>query len=284
MTFLNFQALLGINAMHVREYWQAVAYCIFVIVLSCMPTNDTAFAKESNQSDAIRVAIYSGQGVTPGDDEQVKACLPKSKGFDVTLITAKEVGDGSLDKFDVLIHPGGSGSGQAKALGDDGRRRVRKFIERGGGFVGICAGAYLASAEYPWALKLLDARVIDDEHWARGVGKVTLRVPAEGQAALATDSASPEMHYENGPLLGPAKQKNIPDFESLATFDTEIRKNDAPKGIMKGTTAIARGQFGNGRVVCFSTHPEKTRGRETYLVEMVRWAGDVKRPSAVRND
>ena len=89
------------------------------------------------------------------------------------------------------------------------------------------------------------------------------------------------MHYENGPLLGPANHKDIPDFESLATFDTEIRKNDAPKGIMKGTTAIARGHFGDGRVVCFSTHPEKSRGCGAYVEEMVRWAADADKPEFV---
>jgi hypothetical protein len=41
---------------------------------------------------------------------------------------------------------------------------------------------------------------------------------------------------------------------------------------MKGTTAIARGKFGKGRVVCFSPHPEKTPGREAFLRSAVRWA------------
>jgi glutamine amidotransferase-like uncharacterized protein len=244
------------------------------MLLSWFVTLSSARGDGPKQPRVIRVAIYSGNGVTPGDAEQVKACMPASQGFAVRIVTAKEIRDGGLDQFDVLIHPGGSGSGQAKALGDQGRELVRNFVRRGGGYVGICAGAYLASAEYPWALKLLDARVIDDEHWARGVGKVTLSVPAQGQSALGTNDLSTEMHYENGPLLGPADQKDIPNFETLATFNSEIRKNDAPEGIMKGTTAIARGQFGHGRVVCFSTHPEKSRGREGFVVELVRWAGE----------
>jgi hypothetical protein len=225
---------------------------------------------------AVRVAIYSGKGVTPGDAEQVKTCLPGSKGFDVVLIMANEIQDGSLEKFDVLIHPGGSGRGQSEALGDEGREHVRRFVRGGGGYVGICAGAYLGSAEYPWGLKLLDARVIDGEHWARGVGTVQLRLPREARAVLGTDDAFTEMHYENGPLLGPANRKDIPNFESLATFETEIRKNRAPEGVMKGTTAIARGQFGEGRVVCFSTHPEKTKGREVYVAQLVRWASNIQ--------
>ena len=249
-------------------------YSIVLAIIWLILWAETALAHEAKKPRTIRVAIYAGEGASRGDPAEVKACLPESKGFEVVNITAKEVRDGALHKYDVLIHPGGSGSGQSKALGDEGRQRVRKFVKDGGGFVGICAGAYLASAEYPWALKLLDARVIDDEHWARGVGEVKLRLPSAGRDALGTDQTTSAIYYENGPLLGPAKNADIPDFESLATFETEIRTNDAPVGVMKGTTAIARGEFGEGRVVCFSPHPEKTRGRGSYVSEMVRWAAN----------
>jgi putative intracellular protease/amidase len=248
-----------------------IAASALLCIEAAMSVAANAHAEEK-QPAQIRVAILTGNGVTTKDPSQIKACLPKAEGFEIELITAKQIRDSRLANFDVLIHPGGSGSGQAKALGEDGRERVRQFVQDGGGFVGICAGAYLASAEYPWALKLLDARVVDDEHWARGIGKVKLRLSKNGRAAFSTGDADTEMHYENGPLLGPAKRADIPDFESLATFDTEIRTNDAPKGVMKGATAIARGQFGEGRVVCFSTHPEKTRGKDKYLAAMVRWA------------
>jgi hypothetical protein len=119
---------------------------------------------------------------------------------------------------------------------------------------------------------LLDATVVDDEHWARGVGQVKLRIPSAGQSALGAKNEFTTMYFENGPLLGPAEKKDIPDFESLASFETEIRENDAPPGVMKGTTAIGRGSFGEGRVVCFSPHPEKSRGCEAFVTEAVSWA------------
>jgi biotin protein ligase-like protein len=155
-------------------------------------------AEDPKQPAKIRVAIFSGDGVTKSDPAQIKACLPESQGFAVKLIAPKEVLEGGLTKFDVVIHPGGSGSGQAESLGEDGRERVRQFVRHGGGYVGVCAGAYLASAEYPWALKLLDARVVDDEHWARGVGNVRMRVPKEGQAALGSDDVVTAIHYKTG--------------------------------------------------------------------------------------
>jgi glutamine amidotransferase-like uncharacterized protein len=220
----------------------------------------------------IRVAVFADAGVTKTDIPRVKHCLPASQGFDVKTITAEQIRGGDLENFDVLIHPGGSASKQASTLGEKGRLAVKKFVADGGGFIGICAGAYLASAEYPWSLNLLDAHVLDRAHWARGEGEVRLKLSRMGMSALASEKTMCDIHYENGPLLGPGEKDDIDDYEPLAKFETEITKNGAPPGAMKGTTAIARGKFGKGRVVCFSPHPEKTPGREAFLQQATRWA------------
>jgi glutamine amidotransferase-like uncharacterized protein len=216
--------------------------------------------------------IYAGEGASKEAPPQVQKCLPASRGFETKTISAAEIRSGALAQFDVLIQPGGSGSGQAKALGDEGCQRVKKFVDGGGGYVGICAGSYLASAQYPWSLGLLNARVIDTKHWERGAGKVELRFTGVGQTALRAEDETCSIHFENGPLLGPNDSQDGDAIELLAAFDSEIAENGAPAGVMKGTAAIARGKYGSGRVVCFSPHPEKTPGREALLQSAVRWA------------
>lgn len=222
----------------------------------------------------IRVAIYADDGATKDGPPRLQNCLPLEKGFQFKTVTAKEIRDGALEKFDVLIQPGGSASEQAKMLGEEGRQRIQQFVKSGGGFIGICAGAYLASIEYPWSLGLLDAHVLDRAHWARGEGTVQLRITSAGKSALGAKSESCSIHYENGPLLGPGEHEDVSDYELLAAFDSEIRKNDAPPGVMKGTTAIARGEYGEGRVQCFSPHPEKTPGHEVFLQAAVKWVAE----------
>ncbi len=88
-----------------------------------------------------------------------------------------------------------------------------------------------------------------------------------GRELLGADSQQLSMHYAQGPLLAPGNRPGIDDFEIVATFETEIAQNGAPEGVMKGTTAIAQGKFGNGRVICFSPHPELTTGLE-HLVRL----------------
>jgi glutamine amidotransferase-like uncharacterized protein len=219
----------------------------------------------------IRVALYADKGTTVKSLPEVVNCLPKSAGFVVNKVLAEEIRNRALGEYDVLICPGGSGSGEGESLRDDGRNRVREFVKRGGGYIGICAGAYLASIEYPWSLGLLNAHVLDRPHWDRGVGNVELKVAMPGKNALSIDTESCTIHYENGPLLGPGGKAGLADYELLASFDTEITQN-APSGTMKGTAAIVRGKFGDGRVVCFSPHPEKTPGRALFLQSALRWA------------
>jgi hypothetical protein len=66
--------------------------------------------------------------------------------------------------------------------------------------------------------------------------------------------------------LAPANRDDIADYETIANYKTEIAKNGAPAGVMKGTTAIAAGRYGRGRVLCFSPHPELTEGLEVLVL------------------
>ena len=248
---------------------------INVVILASLPAHAD---NPETVALRVRIAIYADGGAAINGSPQLKRSLPKELGYDVQLVSAADIRGGTLDRFDVVIHPGGSGSKQAETLASEGREKVRQFVSRGGGFVGICAGAYLASAQYPWSLGLLDAKVIDREHWARGSGDVQLRIEPSGRELFATEDPLLSVYYHQGPLLSPADNDDIPDYEAIALYETEVAENGAPQGVMKGTTAIARGQFGDGRVVCFSPHPEKTPGLERLVPIAVRWAAGEDAP------
>jgi hypothetical protein len=79
------------------------------------------------------------------------------------------------------------------------------------------------------------------------------------------------IYYGQGPLLAPAGDPNIPDYVPVGVYETEIAQNGAPKGVMIGTTAIAVGTFGRGRVLCFSPHPEKTDGLGPFVLRGVEY-------------
>lgn len=227
----------------------------------------------------VHVGVYVDEGSGRSVNDLLHA-LSKFEEVSVTKLTAEEIRSGMLSTLDILIQPGGSGGTQGRHLAEAGREKIRRFIREGGGFIGICAGAYLASADYEWSLNVLDAKVVDRKHWARGRGTVEIAITDAVKQLLRTTHQKLEIYYGQGPLLARGNRPDIDDYEVIATFETEIAKNGAPEGIMKGTTAIARGQYGRGRVICFSPHPEMTRGLE----QQVQFAIDHARRTSSPQD
>ena len=222
----------------------------------------------------IKVAVFEGDGVGKSCTNLLTILDNSSKiQLEVSRVTTADIVAGKLDEFDVLIHPGGSGSKQGNDLGEDGRQQVRQFVSQGGGFLGVCAGAYLATNDYTWSLNLIDAKVVDRKHWARGTGTVQLELSPSGQDLFKVKSSELNIFYGQGPLLGRREwdDPKIPDYESLAIYSSEIAKNGAPNGIMKGTSAAVRCDYGKGRVFCFSAHPELTEGLHYLIPTVVQW-------------
>lgn len=228
----------------------------------------TKFLPTLESRSAARVGVYVDVGAGPSVNDLLTD-LARFQNVSIRKLMADDIRSGALAELDLLIHPGGSGSKQGLHLGKDGRTAVRDFVEQGGGFIGICAGAYLASADYDWSLHLLDAKVVDRKHWNRGRGTVDLAVTPAGRRQLGVDVQTLPIHYAQGPLLSPANRPDLDDYQCLATFETEIALNGAPVGVMKGTTAIACGVYGRGRVFCFSPHPEMTDGLEALVLSAI---------------
>lgn len=243
----------------------------FLVASLDFTSSDAADSPPSTPQRPVKVAVFNDSGVS----KNITTLLEVVRGFPVVQVeevTAAKIRDGKLADYQVVIFPGGSGSKEAAALEEAGREQVRKFVAGGGGYVGICAGAYLASADYNWSLHILDAKVIDRAHWARGTGEVEVALTESGREALGAKADREAILYWQGPLLAPAGKDEIPDYETLGTFATEIAKNGAPKGVMCGTTAIARGAFGGGRVFCFSPHPERTPAVQDQVLKAIQWA------------
>jgi hypothetical protein len=188
---------------------------------------------------------------------------------------------GVLNQFDVVIFPGGSGSKEAAAIGPDGCAAVREFVKSGGGYVGICAGAFLATAKYDWSLALVNAKTFTGKRhidgvgeksmWFRGKGRVKMELTDEGQEILGDMLGLLDVDYANGPILSPAGKEDVPDYVSLAFFRSEISLWEPQEGTMINTPAIVASEFGEGRAIAISPHPEGTAGLEPLVQRAVAW-------------
>jgi glutamine amidotransferase-like uncharacterized protein len=244
------------------HFRRSVVLLVFLFSLSILSAAD---------QKAIRVALYADAGAGSGGINTVEAQLLES-GKEVVRVKGEEIARGILSTgFDVVVFTGGSGSRQGNTLGDEGRENVRQFVSDGGGYVGICAGAYLACTHFSWGVGVLNARTVSPK-WRRGRGNVEVEITAAGQETSGIAAGTHEIRYANGPILAPHDREDIPAYETVAYFRTELAENDTPEGIMVDSPAIARGFFGKGRVVVSSPHPESTEGMEgTFAPAAVRW-------------
>jgi glutamine amidotransferase-like uncharacterized protein len=193
----------------------------------------------------------------------------------VRAINAEDIRAGALTNLDVALFPGGSGHIQAAVLGEEGLKNIKSFVQNGGKYIGICAGAYLATSGYPWSLHILNARTIST-NWTRGIGTVKVELTGKGHEVFGNELTLFDCHYGNGPVITPAGLENLPAFETLAFFRTELAEHNTPVGIMVNSPAIYTAPYGRGRVVCFTPHPEMTPGIEWMIGSAVTWLTENK--------
>src|SRR5690606_8209598 len=114
--------------------------------------------------------------------------LDQRGGVYAAIVTAEDVRQGVLADFEAVVFPGGSASKQGEALGEAGREAVVAFVRSGGGYLGICAGAYLGcSSMRPEGsvgrLGLVNAKTKSTK-WQRGRGRVDLELTDAGRSIL----------------------------------------------------------------------------------------------------
>ena len=69
----------------------------------------------------------------------------RSAGLPFDLLRAQDIRGGALSRYRMIFVPGGWASNKLSALGEGGTEAVRRFVEAGGGYLGICGGAGLAT-------------------------------------------------------------------------------------------------------------------------------------------
>lgn len=220
----------------------------------------------------LRVALYDGPGSAGKGIPRLTELLSGQPGFTLVKVKPAEFSTVTRDRYDVVIFTGGSGSGQSKAIGEAGIKTLKTFVDEGGGYVGICAGAYLACSGFSWGAKVLDSKTASSK-WRRGIATVKMELTKEGAEILGGSTAPVDVKYANGPILTPFGDELMPDYRPLSVFVSEVAENGTPPGVMKGSPAIAAGDCGKGRVIAISPHPEQTPGLDELVRNAVRWAG-----------
>lgn len=236
----------------------------------------------------LRVALYDDIGAR----NRTAACNPvwirqtlrSLNDMDVYLISAEDIRSGVLNgQFDVLVMGGGSSKTQAKTLGEGGKRAIVQYVDQGGGYVGVCAGAFLA-ARNSFGLQLLPVRT---KPTGKG-GLATLHLTDESRTASALPASDVNVAFHGGPVMILAEDAAQADTTVWATFardipidsknggdeDAEGSNDNSSKVIaVAGTPAVVSATYGKGRVIIIGPHPERAPGPQSLYWTAIRFAG-----------
>ncbi|KAK5056076.1 hypothetical protein LTR84_012627 [Exophiala bonariae] len=168
-----------------------------------------------------------------------------------------------------LVFPGGADQGYCSTLNGEGNRRIRQFVERGGKYIGFCAGGYYGSAkcEFEVGNKLLE--VIGDRelafypgidrgcafpgfvyHSEKGARAVDLVVDKSFLSAGTVPNVF-KSYYNGGGVFVDAPKYRDKGVEVLASYADPLAVDPG-----EGAAAVVYCKVGEGAALLTGPHPE----------------------------
>jgi len=144
----------------------------------------------------------------------------------------------ALERADVLLIGGGEPLRMRELL-KHAAVDIRAWLQSGNrGLIGICAGAVVASSHPRRGLGLVSGVQLCDDNLCASAGLVD-DVPLEPvhvDADWLFKGTSPQLHYENGPILKAvgSEAKSLANYGSVCADDDLVSKADAARGTRCG--------------------------------------------------
>ena len=225
--------------------------------------NGTTAGNISNKVAVVKVLIYSGDGSMEESVAGIKACLDECNSRNLTgyyfeYDTANEINSNILSSYDILIMPGGNSDKYVNS-GNIDSNAIKQFLNKGKGYLGICAGAYAASSN------------VDGIYSGWGIAPhiTTKNVIYEGLLPISTTSSGDDLlensktsiYHQNGPAMY-ANNSGATSFANYSGSETGY----------KDYSAIMGDYYGSGRVLFSESHPELNPQDSQLLAQMILWA------------
>jgi glutamine amidotransferase-like uncharacterized protein len=238
-----------------RKTSQFLVIWLMIFLLTLLIINCKGLKELDKSTEKIEkiptIAIYSDKGTW---EESVKAAekMFQWMGYEVELIDANYINKKDLYIFEILCFPGGDMFQYAQDISLEGKDDIRDFVSDGGGYIGICGGAYFASEKVVWQenelpmipLGLFSGTAkgpIDEIVTYPDYSICKIDIVNTTYTITESEPDSIWILYYWGPMLLPEKDT---DIEILGMYD----KVNQP--------AILSFNYDFGRVFLIGTHPE----------------------------
>lgn len=205
--------------------------------LSSKPPSGYNPAARTFKTDAL---IYGGTATAVGGAEVLEEIVTEM-GLTSDVVSSSELNEMSLEdlkEYGTIVWPGGYATQMSNSLNESTRQKIRTAVrEHGVGYVGICAGAFIAvSPSTRWGFNLMEAPTSDGtlEYYHLELSG-TPHAPVN---LMLRDGKTREVIWWGGPYL-PELSKGV-----LARYEDT------------GEPAILQGYAGKGLIAITGPHPE----------------------------
>jgi glutamine amidotransferase-like uncharacterized protein len=211
----------------------------------------------SNSIAAPLALIYKGPGSCVESCSESPAEIVKSMGYEVKFVGPNETSYEIFKNAAIWIQTGGSVREQYKAISPALKENIVKFVKEGGSYIGLCAGALLASEGYYWdgkegpfVEKGLNFFPGYSTIYQSGFNDQQKEIEADIIPTI-WDGVVKYLYWEGGPVFTPTKAWKENNIEILSTYPNKY-------------PASMRRKYFLGKVIVTAFHPEAISSWLTY--------------------
>ncbi|MBO4304526.1 MAG: hypothetical protein J6A21_08070 [Lentisphaeria bacterium] len=244
-----------------RRFALLLAGAILVTVLpgGCLSSKTASPEKccpaEQKQGKKLKTGFFVGDGSNGNGVFLWARLLQYSPQIELTLLDGEDIRKGALSKLDLLVIPGGSSRRQYLNVTEEGGEKIREFVKKGGSYVGICAGFH-CTLDKPDRFRLMPYT------YRQGAGgfraKVAIDINEQGAKLLEIPGGRYFVSYSRGPISKEVKKWQHGQAETLAVYRSTVSHIGKNSDFM-GAPAMIFGNYGKGKVIATSFHPEMHR-------------------------
>lgn len=168
-----------------------------------------------------------------------------------------------------IVFPGGADQGYCRTLNGEGNRRIRQYVERGGIYIGFCAGGYYGSKRCEFEIGNKQLEVVGDRelafypgsnrgcafsgfvyHSEKGARAAELKVNKNVLSAGSVPNIF-KSYYNGGGVFVDAPKYQDRGVEILASYNESLAVDSG-----EGSAAVIYCKVGEGAALLTGPHPE----------------------------
>ena len=253
---------------------------VFSITAMMMLTScaTTKVVEETTQpaydGPTVKVGLFLDKGCSGNGALQWARLLAYCPQLDLTLLDANDIRNGKLDGLQLLLCPGGSSKTQYDMMGPDGVQKVKQFIENGGSYIGVCAGSFNAMNR-KGRIALLPYDYIPN---ASGqLADLAFEFNQESAKLLDIKPGRHIIRYHGGNIMKPTEPTApMGEAKVLAVFKSSVSPYGMAPFNYMDKPAVVLGQYGKGKVLASSCHPESYESTHDIALGYVRAVTGIK--------